>query len=90
MPTPFQNDPRTAGKPQTEGPESLSRAPRTPEGLIAIGAEFMAEYAEPESGLSARDVVNYMLELFDNPTAIEEYEREMERRRGGRDPDSWH
>jgi hypothetical protein len=31
-----------------------------------------------------------MLELFDNSTAIEAYEREMERRKGGPDADSWH
>ena len=74
----------------TAKPEFLDRAPRTPEELVAIGAETMADYVDPVGGLTDRDVVNRMLELFDNPTAIEAYEREMERRRGGRDVDNWH
>jgi hypothetical protein len=66
------------------------RVPRSPEELIAIGAEIMADFIDPEGGLSEHDVVERMLELFDNPTAIEAYENEIARRRGGRDVDSWH
>jgi hypothetical protein len=71
-------------------PELLDRIPRTPEDLIAIGAEIMADFLDPASSLSEHDVVDRMLELFDNPTAIEAYEREIARRRGGRDVDRWH
>jgi hypothetical protein len=71
-------------------PEFLERTPRTPEELIAIGAEIMADYIDPEGGLTKEDVVQRMLELFDNPTAIEAHEREMTRRAGGRDAHRWH
>ena len=33
-------------------PELLDRAPRTPEELIAIGAEIMADFLDPEGGLT--------------------------------------
>ena len=68
----------------------LDRVPKTPEELIALGAEIMADFTDPEGGLTEHDVVNRMLELFDNPTAIEAYEREMAGRSGGRDADRWH
>jgi hypothetical protein len=71
-------------------PELLDRVPRSPEELIAIGAEIMADFLDPEGGLTEHDVVGRMLELFDNPTAIEAYENEIARRRGGRDVDRWH
>ena len=80
-----------AYKDQTQtGPTVLDRLPRTPEELIAIGAEIMAQFLDPDGGLTEHDVVERMVELFDNPTAIEAYDREMERRAGGRDADRWH
>lgn len=83
MPTPQTNQ-------NTSPPEFLDHAPRSPEELIAMGAEIMADFLDPASGLSERDALNKLVELFDNPTAIEAYEREMQRRRGGRDVDNWH
>jgi hypothetical protein len=77
-------------EPLLERPLHLDRAPRTPEELIAIGAEIISDYLDPEGGLSDRDVVDRMIELFDNPTAIEALDREMQRRAGGRDVDRWH
>ena len=71
-------------------PAVLDRLPRPPEELIATGAEIMSQFLDPEGGLTEHDVVERMLELFDNPTAIEVYEREMARRNGGRDADRWH
>jgi hypothetical protein len=53
-----------------------------------MGAEKMAEWQDPEGGVSDRDVIEFMLELFDNPTAIEAYDRELTRRSGG--ADRWH
>ena len=75
---------------QTSPPLTLDRAPRTPEELIAMGAEKMSDYLAPESGVTDHEVVEFMLELFDNPTAIEALDREMERRAGGRDVSGWH
>ena len=69
-------------------PLTLDRVPRSPEELIAMGAEKMAEWQDPERGVSDRDVIEFMLELFDNPTAIEAYDRELTRRSGG--VDRWH
>jgi hypothetical protein len=72
-------------------PEFLGRAPRTPEELIAMGAEMVADYLDPSISMSAEDLANRIVELFDNPTGIEAYEREMARRAGvERDVDSWH
>jgi hypothetical protein len=71
-------------------PLSLDRSPRSPEELIAMGAEKMSDYLDPEGGVTDRDVAEFMLELFDNPTAIEAYEREMKRKAGARDQDKWH
>lgn len=34
-----------------------------------MGAEKMSDYLDPESGVSDRDLVLFMLELVDNPTA---------------------
>jgi hypothetical protein len=53
-----------------------------------MGAEKMAVWQYPERGVSDRDVIEFMLELFDNPTAIEAYDRELTRRSGG--VDRWH
>ncbi|MEO6012276.1 MAG: hypothetical protein ABIQ30_01640 [Devosia sp.] len=75
---------------RANAPLYLDRSPRTAEELIAMGAEIMADYLEPDGGLTDRDVVNRMLELFDNPTAVEALDREMQRRAGGRDVDNWH
>jgi hypothetical protein len=50
----------------------------------------LADYLDPESKISEREVAEFIFELFDNPTNIEAYEREMERGTGGRDADSWH
>ena len=68
----------------------IPQAPMLPEALIAAGAEIMADYLDPESGLSEREVIAEMLRLFDNPTAIEALDNEMARRAGGRDADRWH
>ena len=57
---------------------------------LAPRCDIMADYIDPEGGLTREDVVQRMLELFDNPTAIEAYEREMTRRAGGRDARRWH
>lgn len=75
---------------QISPPLTLDRAPRTPKELIAMGAEKMSDYLDPESGVTDHEVVEFMLELFDNPTAIEALDREMERRAGGRDVSGWH
>lgn len=75
---------------QLNHPLHLDRLPRTPEELIAIGAEIISDYLDPEGTLTDRDVVDRMIELFDNPTAIEALDREMQRRAGGRDADRWH
>jgi hypothetical protein len=77
-------------EPLLERPQHLDRVPKTPEELIAIGAEIVSDYLDPEGGLTDRDVVDRMIELFDNPTAIEALDREMQRRAGGRDADRWH
>jgi len=71
---------------QTDRPLHLPRVPLTPEQLIALGAEKMSDYLDPESGVSDHQVAQFMLELFDNPTAIEALEREQ--RRTG--VDRWH
>jgi hypothetical protein len=71
-------------------PLALDRVPRTPEELIAMGAEKMSYYLDPGSGVTDHQVVEFMLELFDNPTAIEAFDREMARRAGGHDVDRWH
>ncbi len=76
--------------PQLARPMHLDRVPRTPEELIAIGAEIISDYLDPEGGLTDRDVVDRMIELFDNPTAIEALDRELQRRAGGRNLDRWH
>ena len=55
-----------------------------------MGAEKMSDYLDPESGVRDHEVVEFMLELFDNPTAIEALDREMARRAGGRDVSGWH
>ena len=68
----------------------LDRVPRTPEELIAMGAEIISDYLDPDGGLTDREVVDRMIELFDNPTAIEALDREMQRRAGGRDAGRWH
>ena len=77
-------------EPRLDCPRHLDRVPRTPEELIAIGAEIISDYLDPEGGLTDRDVIDRMIELFDNPTAIEALDREMQRRAGGRDADRWH
>ena len=77
-------------EPRLDRLQHLDRVPRTPEELIAKGAEIISDYLDPEGGLSDRDVVNRMIELFDNPTAIEALDREMQRRAGGRDAGGWH
>jgi hypothetical protein len=77
-------------QPNLSPPAALNRVPRSPEELIAMGAEFMAEYVDPRSAISDHAVVEFMLELFDNPTAIEAYDRELTRRAGGKDADRWH
>lgn len=71
-------------------PEHLDRAPRSLEDLFAIGSGIVADYLDPSVPMSAEDFANAMVELFDNPTAIEAYEREIARQRGGRDADTWH
>jgi hypothetical protein len=75
---------------QISRPLVLDRTPRTPEELIAMGAQKMSDYLDPESGVRDHEVVEFMLELFDNPTAIEALDREMERRARGRDVGGWH
>lgn len=77
-------------EPRLDLPQHLDRVPRTPEELIAMGAEIISDYLDPEGGLTDREVVDRMIELFDNPTAIEALDREMQRRAGGRDADRWH
>ena len=71
-------------------PAHLSRAPRSLEDLFAMGSDIVADYVDPSVPMSAEDFASAMVELFDNPTAIEAYEREMARRSGGRDADRWH
>ena len=77
-------------EPRVERPRHLDRVPRTPEELLAIGAEIISDYLDPEGELSERDVLDRMIELFYNPMAIEALDREMQRRAGGRDADRWH
>ncbi len=71
-------------------PELLERVPRSLEDLFAMGSAIVADYVDPSVPMSAEDLANAMVELFDNPTAIEAYEREMARQAGGRDADRWH
>jgi hypothetical protein len=75
---------------QTDPPVSLPKVPLSPEELIAMGAEKMSDYLAPETVLTDHEVVEFMLELFDNPTAIEALDREMQGRSGGRSADRWH
>jgi hypothetical protein len=75
---------------QLSQPQFLNRIPLTPEDLIAMGAEKMADFIEPGSDVTEHEVVEFMLELFDNPTAIEALDREMQRRTRGTHADRWH
>ena len=71
-------------------PVHLNRAPRSLEDLFAMGSEIVADYIDPSVAMTAEELAAKMIELFDNPTAIEAYERELSRRSGGRDADRWH
>ena len=71
-------------------PEHMARTPRSLEDLFAMGSAIVADYVDPSVPMSAEDFAKAMVELFDNPTAIEAYEREMARQAGGRDADRWH
>jgi hypothetical protein len=67
-----QPDPTSRSQDELVGrPVRLPREPKSPEELIALGAELMADYLDPEVALNDHDVVEFMLELFDNPTATE-------------------